>query len=109
MQDSKTLKWSTAQVPDKTMEPRSYKVMIPDGTVHRRNRKFFRDISPRLMQMTQPYVSTNDAISDYQRSASESDESNSITKRVRSSLPDDPRTNSVQDGQTNNTYQTTEG
>ena len=91
MEDPKTLKWSTAQVLEKPMEPRSYKVIIPDGTVYRRNRKFLRDISPQLMQMTQPHIS-NDDISDYQHSSPESDEANNITKCVRSSLPDDQKT-----------------
>ena len=44
MQDPKTLKWLTSQVIGKTMEPRSYNVMIP----YVRNRKFLRDIPPRL-------------------------------------------------------------
>ena len=56
---------ATAQVLEKTMEPLSYKVMIPDGTVDRRNNKFLGDIPPRLMQMTQPHVSINNNISDY--------------------------------------------
>ena len=47
IQDPKTLKWSLAQVMEKTPEPRSYMVKTRNGAVLRRNRRFLKDIQPR--------------------------------------------------------------